>query len=96
MRLFNPKLKDVIEIRKVTYHENVMVRNGFCEVENIYSIAELKRRGFIEVAEPTVISKEEISENVLKTDLPSKEKETIKSKKVPKSGKKSKKSGVKI
>ena len=50
MRLYNPKLKNYSEFREFTYHETVTVRNGFCEVENPYSIAELKRRGFLEVA----------------------------------------------
>lgn len=49
MMLFNSKLADVIEFREVTYYENIMVRRGHCEVNNIYSIAELQRRGFVEV-----------------------------------------------
>ena len=53
MRLYNPKLRNYSEFREFTYHETVTVRNGFCEVNNPYSIAELKRRGFLEVAGTT-------------------------------------------
>ena len=70
MRLFNPRFEKISETKEITYYENVIIRNGFCEAQNSYAIAELKRRGFIEVAgsakrilEKTIpeIAKEEIS-----------------------------------
>ena len=49
MKLFNFKLENVIESKETTYFENIIVRKGLCEVTNLYSIDEMKKRGFIEI-----------------------------------------------
>lgn len=95
MKLFNFKLEKVVEFREVTYHENVMVQYGFCDVHNIYSIAELKRRGFIEIPEKKL--ENSVKKETLETETASQsKKEKLQSlKKTQKPGK-TRKSGVKI